>query len=310
VTCGLVLAAAGPAQATFPGRNGLIAHGYSFCEATEASIGLTGPSDACGFIPTGAVTGARNISWSPSGKQLAFDAPATSLGTGQALYVVNADGTGLRQVGRGDLLRYNPAWSPDGTKLVFVQDNGAGAGSGDIYTITTNGGSLTRLTTSGGWDGNPDWSADGTRIAYTSDYKGKRHVWQMTPTGASKTVTTANLVFDGPVDQVSWSPDSASIAFTAGGAPNATDSTLERLYRVSRSGSNLRVLAGISGPGYTGLTKELAWSPDGTRVLYGEVITDRRAYWSVNSVNGGDKTAVWGCDPCGGIDAGGWQPLR
>jgi Tol biopolymer transport system component len=257
------LAAAGSAEASFPGTNGLIAHGYSFCEATEASIGTTGPSALCGFIPTGTVTGARNISWSPSGKQLAFDAPATSLATGRALYVVNADGTGLRQVGRGDLLRYNPDWSPDGT-----------------------------------------------RIAYTSDYKGKRHVWQMTPTGASKTVTTANLVFDGPVDQVSWSPDSASIAFTAGGDPNATDSTLERLYRVSRSGSNLRVLAGISGPGYTGLTKELAWSPDGTHVLYGEVITDRRVYWTVNSLNGGDKAAVWGCDPCGGIDAGGWQPLR
>jgi hypothetical protein len=58
VISGLILAAAGPAQATFPGRNGLIAHGYSYCEATEASIGITGPSGLCDFIPTGTLTGA------------------------------------------------------------------------------------------------------------------------------------------------------------------------------------------------------------------------------------------------------------
>src|SRR3954447_22496041 len=158
--CVAAIAAVAPvAQASFAGRSGSIAIGW-FC------------SDTCPifFIPEGGIflplpVQPNHLAWSPDGKRLAFDAQATSLGTGNALYIVNADGTGLTQVGRGDLLRYSPAWAPDGGKLAFTQDNGA-AGSGDVYTITTTGGSLTRLTSAPSWEGGADWAADGSRIAY------------------------------------------------------------------------------------------------------------------------------------------------
>src|SRR5690349_16919119 len=148
------LLAAAPAHATFPGSNGAFAVPPVCCEDDTSLFHLVDATGFAGVVQTDPVTFPSQISWSPDGSPVAFDGPATSLGTGHALYIENADGTGLRQVGRGDLLRYNPAWSPDGTKLVFVQDNGA-AGSGDVYTITTSGGSLKRLTTSSGWDGEP-----------------------------------------------------------------------------------------------------------------------------------------------------------
>jgi len=308
-----MLTVAVPAEASFPGANGLIAFPPHVVQP-PASIGTTTvpwtPSDPWPFIATGSVSVPRNIAWSPSGRQLAFDAPSTSLGTGQALYIVNADGTGLRQVGRGDRLRYNPAWSPDGTKLAFVQDNGAGAGSGDIYTMTTNGASLTRLTTSGSWDGSPDWSPDGTRIAYVANSAGKRQVWQMTPSGAGKSVTTAKLSFQGPVDQLSWSPDSTSIAFTAGGADEtATPGAFpERLYRMSRAGSDLRLLAGPTG--FTQLAKGVAWSPDGTRIAYLEENTGEFHIAAINSANGSARLEVRGDDSPFPLDAGSWQSLR
>jgi TolB protein len=165
---------------------------------------------------------------------------------------MNADGTGLRQVGQAGARRYNPAWSPDGARLVFVQDNG-GSGSGDIYTITTSGGSLTRLTNSPTWDGAPDWSADDTRIAYVCRSGGRDQVCQMTPAGDDKQVTTATVPLPAGVIAPSWSPDSASIAFSVRGGRSGG---YHRIYRMTRSGGSLRELTppyeygpGVRSPG-------------------------------------------------------------
>jgi Tol biopolymer transport system component len=307
------LAVAPAAQASFPGRNGLIAYQHQYVTPTN-SIGTTAPSpDGYAYILTGGVQEPRNISWSPDGKRLAFDGPSTSLGSGHALYIINADGTGLRQVGRGDLRRYNPAWSPDGTKLAFVQDNGSGAGSGDIYTITTAGASLTRLTTSGSWDGSPDWSPDGTRIAYVCWSGGRPQVCQMTPSGGTKSVTTRALSLPGGVAQLSWSPGSANIAFSVrisslAGYLNAGGCC--RIYRMSRSGGSLRLLVAPDSGGYLVPNSSVAWSPDGTRIAFAFDRSDEGDVWTMNATNGTDQRVVQGNDSYFYADAGAWQPLR
>jgi len=303
------LAAAVPARATFSGTNGRIALSSWFLldppGTRFAWFLLEGVSGEGLFVSTGAVERPRNMAWSRDGLKVAYDGPATSLGSQQALYIQNGDGTGQRQVGRGDLKRYNPAWSPDGTKLAFVQDNGS-SGSGDIYTITTSGGSLTRLTTSSGWDGEPDWSPDGTRIAYTCVSGGRRQICQMTPSGASKTVTTGSLGL-GSASTPSWSPNSASIAFAA------LDSSGRRaIYRMSRTGGSLRMLrpgdvnVGPYGP---------AWSPDGTKLAVGESAPSADAQWGITTMSAVDgSNRAWseigsedGDIP---FDPSGWQAIH
>jgi len=296
------LVAAAPAHATFPGRNGEVAY-PPFCCEDDGSFwdsALPGVFTSSRFVQTDPVTHVANVAWSRDGKRVAFDGPATSLGTGHALYVQNADGTGLAQVGRGDLLRYNPAWSPDGTKLAFVQDNGA-AGSGDIYTITTSGGSLTRLTTSSGWDGEPDWSPDGTRIAYHCMSGNRDHICQMTPTGASKTITTAALGLTN-AHNPSWSPDSTSIAFGANDA-----SSRRAIYRMSRTGGSLRTLrpgadANVGSHGPT-------WSPDGTRIAFEEHIPGALEISTISAVDGSGRGGMGGASADLRFDPSGWQPL-
>ncbi len=56
--------------------------------------------------------------WSPDGKQVLFNASMPNGGTSE-LFVINADGTGLRKLGEG----YRPDWSPDGKQIAY--DNGS-----------------------------------------------------------------------------------------------------------------------------------------------------------------------------------------
>src|SRR4051794_6158819 len=96
------LAAAPAAHATFAGANGSIAFRN---DVSDADFWLTGGTG----VTTPGVSSPAHIAWSRSGTRVAFDGLALTGGTGHALFVENADGTGLSQVGRGDLLRYDPA---------------------------------------------------------------------------------------------------------------------------------------------------------------------------------------------------------
>jgi Tol biopolymer transport system component len=91
--------------------------------------------------PTGLYLDA--FSWSPDGRKLAFSAGGRDYQGG--LFVINANGTGLRRLTRG--LDSDPVWSPDGRQLLFVGAGSRGshpalpsrAGFTRLYLIATNG---------------------------------------------------------------------------------------------------------------------------------------------------------------------------
>lgn len=88
--------------------------------------------------------------WSPDGKRLVFE--VQNLKTAdppnrRALFVVNADGSGLRQLtpwslNGGD----HPDWSPDGNLILFRAVSTAQKHSGNLYTIRPDGSGLRQLT--------------------------------------------------------------------------------------------------------------------------------------------------------------------
>jgi len=80
---------------------------------------------------TNAPGGDFRPSWSPDGKRLAFSSDRgtplqRSAGTWEhvhaaSVYVVDADGRGLRKISSDGQLAGSPKWSPDGTRVVFYE---------------------------------------------------------------------------------------------------------------------------------------------------------------------------------------------
>ena len=125
--------------------------------------------------------------WSSDGSQLLFAGyrraeGGTSVGS-YDIWIINADGTGLRDLTPYSSLEYGATWSPDGDQIVFGSLRGSSPDQGeDLFVIDTDGTDLRRLTTSGG-NGAPAWSPDGRWIAFVSSREGNPDVYIMQPDG-------------------------------------------------------------------------------------------------------------------------------
>jgi Tol biopolymer transport system component len=99
----------------------------------------------------------RHPTWSPDGRRLAFL-------TDGRLTLINADGSGRRQIGRLDASGEPPRWSPDGQWLAI--SNSQHSGSGWLYLAQVDGPGLRPLTPPALGAEQPCWSPDGRRLAF------------------------------------------------------------------------------------------------------------------------------------------------
>lgn len=77
----------------------------------------------------------RTPNWSPDGEGLAFQSNRGSSSQLNAAFIINRDGTGLKQVTDYDLDANHPVWSPDGRRLVFSARHTKGQNATGIAII-------------------------------------------------------------------------------------------------------------------------------------------------------------------------------
>jgi len=127
--------------------------------------------------------------FSPDGTRLVFtryknvehrNPHGVLVGELSALFVVNADGSNLRQITAFGLHPGDADWSPDGRRIVFETNGFEHPGRGaDVDTVGPDGSGLTNVTRNAGVRGignanafvfenssDPVWSPDGTTILF------------------------------------------------------------------------------------------------------------------------------------------------
>jgi TolB protein len=205
--------------------------------------------------------GSRPIDLSSLSGRIAFSAgPARA----EDIYVVKADGTGLRQVTTDPAADFDPTQSPDGKQMAYRHQVGDDR-STDIYVIDVDGSGERNLSRNEGVaDWGPAWSPDGSAIAFNSDRQspGRLRGYVMDSDGSG----VRRIGGDTWVEYPAWSPDGSQIAFMAQ-TPEGTQNY--EIFVVNADGTDPRRLT--ESPGDDGWP---TWSPGGTRILFSSVRDD------------------------------------
>lgn len=133
----------------------------------------------------------RQPAWSPDGRRLVFSG---SEHRRRHLYVVKADGSGLRRLTGARAGDVEPTWSVGGV-IAFRRGS-------SLFTIRPDGSGLRRLTRGGR---RPDWSPDGRSVAF--DRRGQIYRIRATRGSRPKRLTRRGGII------ATWSPDGRGIAF-------------------------------------------------------------------------------------------------
>lgn len=90
-------------------------------------------------------------SWSPDGKEMAFDSNRAD-GKNYNAYVLNVAANVIRRLTTSAANDITPAWSPDGRMLAFTSDR---TGHNEIYVMKADGSDIRQVTHDGSDDIHP-----------------------------------------------------------------------------------------------------------------------------------------------------------
>jgi Tol biopolymer transport system component len=186
------------------------------------------------------------------------------------LYVMNPDGTDVRNLTSHSASDTAPIPSPDGRRIAFQSNRD---GNDEIYVLDLETGAQSNLTNHPANDHSPTWSPDGSSIAFVSDRDAllldeARGLWAndiyiMNSDGSDPRRLTAGNLTNG-YGGLAWSPDGGSIALCL--------SSFTRYGGYFPLGIHLMNLSDLT---LTRLTFDSAtiqcdpkWSPDGSQILY------------------------------------------
>jgi hypothetical protein len=100
----------------------------------------------------------KNLTWSPDGSRIAFEAERDG---NKDVYVLEVKGGEFRRLTDDGAADTSPTWSPDGSQIAFSSDRG---GLWDIYVVQADGSNVRPLTSDGTGVETLAWRPDGTDV--------------------------------------------------------------------------------------------------------------------------------------------------
>lgn len=228
------------------------------------------------------VEGQRSIVYARSSGTI--DDPETA-----EIYIMNADGTGVRRLTDNSNEDAYPVLSPDGARVAFARSV---RGQWDLYVMNSDGTDVRRVMRAPNSDEVlPSWAPDGLSLAFTAT--------TATPDGWQSDIYRIRLS-DGRFRRLTftprtkefapdWSPDGRSIAFTKQNQRQHKFGIA--VVRPFAEGLRWLVINPLSGSGYTDVNP--SWSPDSQWVAFSRDHGDD-PYVDIYKVrrDGSDVTAV------------------
>ena len=259
------------------------------------------------------------------------------------IWIMNPDGSELKNITKNPSLDSHPSWSPDGKNIVFYSDRD---GNKNIYTISTDGTNIKQLTSGSRSNHSPSWSPNGEKIAFVSNRSGENCIWIMNADGSNQYNLTKHLKSSR---WPTWSNKKEGILFTSenviyqinpetfelttifklnkdlvftglflgwpvwssnGNKIALTSNFLDKqkmtpiLYTLNRDGKAFKPL--INSPGL-GPDERPSWSPDGNSIVYSSLTNNAKKQIWIIDVNTGVSTQVTSNNSMNGFPA--WEPM-
>jgi TolB protein len=169
---------------------------------------------------------------------------------GRELYIVNADGSGLRRLTYNSVTEREAAWSPDRSQIAFSAFDASG--NFDLYVINADGSGQRQITADPNFEDSPQWTADG-QIVFQRDSQ----IWIADADGSNAAVVPTG--FDTAVTPTA-APKGDEIAF----AGSKDGGTTYAIYTVRLNGKGLKQVTTPTA----GQDLEPRYAPDGKQLSF------------------------------------------
>ena len=170
------------------------------------------------------------------------------------IYIMDYDGTNVKQITHHNSIAFAPSWSPDNTKIAYslYARHRSNIKNIDLYEYNFTSNTIRMLSNRKGINSGASYSPDGRKIALTMSFLGDPEIFSFDPEANSVTRMTRSFGVD--VDPT-WSPDGKSVAFVS------SRTGMAMVFKMAADGSNVTRLT------YAGRYNATpTWSPQNNKI--------------------------------------------
>ncbi|HQF63777.1 MAG TPA: hypothetical protein PLT26_14860 [Anaerolineaceae bacterium] len=252
-----------------------------------------------------------NLSWSPDGQYIAFDAVKDNV---IQIFTINADATQLTQLTTGENDAFRPSWSPDGENILFISTQANNSGSNDsspqqldLYMMEPDGTDMHRFAIESQSDHTSVsgyYRADGLIAVYEPGTRFSVNNYVVNSNGVVQT-QFPEFTTNAPI---AWSPDGERAIYTA----DRTTSSCAGFWVSNVNDSAVSCLGiehanELQPDGKIIGADGASWSPDGNYILFvsnldGDsdlyvIKPDGTELSQITNLLGNEGSAVWWINP-------------